>query len=104
MRDADRYTYGRADSWDPASYPRTVEQARSRLGEWTGESTFVLSGEAFERVLQGGVVDELRGPFRDLLQRLAAGTPYSRLSVPAELGRTSSELDLRFDEWLRTRA
>src|SRR5262249_45831105 len=47
---ATRMLFGRSPSWDPRTYPATLEEAKPFLHE---EERYLLSSEDFERTLQG---------------------------------------------------
>ena len=56
--------FGRAPSWDPSTYPRTLDEALPFLKPHPG---FILSREAFERALQGRWPSAVPHRFRPFL-------------------------------------
>ncbi len=56
--------FGRAPLWDPATYPKTLDEARPFLAPHPG---YVLGREAFERALQGHWPREVPRPLRPFL-------------------------------------
>ncbi len=61
---ADHPYFGRAPSWDPATYPKTLDEARPFLVPHPG---YILGREAFERALQGHWPREVPRPLRPFL-------------------------------------
>ena len=60
-RDTDRYMYGRIPSWNPATYPQTLEQARGFMYEWEDELTAILGTEEFDGILRGDFPERMQG-------------------------------------------
>jgi hypothetical protein len=63
-RGYDHYVYGRIPTWNPAQYPRTLEQARGFMHEWEDEPNAILGSEEFDGILRGEFPERMRGEFR----------------------------------------
>jgi hypothetical protein len=99
-RDGAHPLFGRAPDWDPATYPATLDAARSFLKEQ--DAVFILEPEDFERALQGrwprGVPRPIR-PFilSRLWQRVALARGRKSEEPPKgdEAGRDRLIADIR---------